>query len=60
MAYTTVYASTADSYLTNTSTSSWADAQADATTAGSHHNNSQTAYAWSIYNKYAGGRGGNT
>ena len=54
----TVYATTADSWVRNTSSTSWADVQGDVDTVGTLHNNSQTSYAFGIYNIYTSGRGG--
>ena len=55
-----VYATTADSWVSNTSSSTWGGARGDATTTGAGHNNSNTSYDWAVYNIYSGGRGGNT
>ena len=56
----TVYAGTGDSWVRNTSASSWAAAQGDATTTGTSQNSGMSSYNFTIYNAYSGGRGGNT
>ena len=56
----TVYATTADSYVRNSSASAWAQAQGDATTTGTTHNNSVSSNDFGVYNIYSGGRGGNS
>ena len=57
----TVYAGTGDSWRGNTSSSSWSAAQGDATTTGSMGSSTISyGYSAAVYNRYFGGRGGNT
>ena len=56
----TIYSSTADCRVVNTSASSWASAQGDASTTGTAFSSDNTSYNFGIYNLYSGGRGGNT
>ena len=55
-----VYADTGDSYVRNTSASSWSGAQGSATTTGNLYNKITGQYNFSPYNIYGAGRGGNT
>ena len=55
-----VYASSGDMHVRDTSTSSWSDAQGDASTTGIFANTTANQFNFSIYNVYTGGRGTNT
>ena len=56
----TVYATTGDSYVVRTSTTSWNDAQGDATTNGTAHHAGRGNYSLGVYARTLGGRGGGT
>ena len=54
----TVYATTGDSYVVRTSTTSWNDAQGSATTNGTNQRSNALNYSLGVYARTIGGRGG--
>jgi hypothetical protein len=60
MPSTTIYSSTEDCHISQTSTNSWAQTRGNGNSTGGSRSANHTSYDWSVYAIYSGGRGSNT